>query len=85
MRLLLDAVLDILQVCLRGLPWPTEPRLIRVGSPGRDSPVLLTCNYSFTVRRVLRALRGMNAYLLVASTKGINVWCAAAGGYFTAH
>lgn len=85
MRLLLDAFLDILQVCLRGLPWPTEPRLIRVGHPCRNSPVLLTCNYDFTVRRVLRALRGQNAYLLVASTKGINVWCAAAGGYFTAH
>ncbi len=85
MRLLLDAFLDILQVCLRGLPWPTEPRLIRVGHAGRDAPVLLTCNYDYTVRRVLKALRGQDAYLLVASTKGINVWCAAAGGYFTAH
>lgn len=85
MRHLFEAFLDILQVCLRGLPWPTEPRLIRVGNPSRDSPVLLTCNYDLTVRRVLRALRGQNAYLLVASTRGINVWCAAAGGYFTAH
>lgn len=85
MRRLLDALLDILQICLRGLPWPTEPRLIRIGNPGRDAPVLLTCNYSFTVRRVMRALRGQDAYLLVAFTKGINVWCAAAGGYFTAH
>lgn len=85
MRHLFEAFLDILQVCLRGLPWPTEPRLIRVGNPSRGSPVLLTCNYDLTVRRVLRALRGQNAYLLVASTRGINVWCAAAGGYFTAH
>lgn len=85
MRRPLDVLLDILQVCLRGLPWPTEPRLIRIGNPGRDAPVFLTCNYSFTVRRVMRALRGQNAYLLVASTKGINVWCAAAGGHFTAH
>ncbi len=84
-RRLFEALLDILQVCLRGLPWPTEPRLIRVGQPGRDAPVLLTCNYDFTVRRVLKALRGQNAYLLVAPTRGINVWCAAAGGYFTAH
>jgi NAD-dependent dihydropyrimidine dehydrogenase PreA subunit len=67
------------------LPWPTEPRLIEVGKPGRDAPVLVTCNYDFTVRGVLRALHGRNAYLLVVPTRGINVWCAAAGGLFTAH
>ena len=46
---------------------------------------MVTCNYDLTVRRVLRALSGVDAYLLVAPTKGINVWCGAAGGYFTAH
>jgi len=85
MRRLADVLLDILQICLRVLPWRTDPRLIRVGNPSRDAPVLLTCNYDFTVRRVLQALRGQNAYLLVAPTRGINVWCAAAGGLFTAH
>ena len=85
MRRLRNAFFDILQMCLRALPWSTEPRLIRVGNPGRDAPVLLTCNYDFTVRRALDALRGQNAYLLVAPTRGINVWCAAAGGLFTAH
>ncbi len=85
MRRLRDLLLDILQTCLRVLPWPTEPRLIAVGRPGRDAPVLLTCNYDLTVRRVLHALRGQNAYLLLAPTRGVNVWCAAAGGHFTAH
>lgn len=80
-----DFVLDGSQVLLRSLPWPTQPGLVRVGHPGRDAPVLVTCNYDLTVRRVLRALRGLDAWLLVAPTKGINVWCAAAGGYFTAH
>jgi CO dehydrogenase/acetyl-CoA synthase gamma subunit (corrinoid Fe-S protein) len=80
-----DALFDVLQTCLRVFPWPTEPRLIRVGSPGRDAPVLMTCNYDFTVRHVLHSLRGQSAYVLVASTRGINVWCAAAGGLFTAH
>jgi len=32
---------------------------------------------------VLKALRGIDCYLLVAPTKGINVWCAACGGHFT--
>ncbi len=85
MRRLRELFLNTLQTCLRVLPWPTEPRLIRVGEPGPDSPVLVTCNYALTVRRVLRALRGVDAYLLVAPTRGINVWCSAAGGYFTTH
>ena len=80
-----NIVLDLAQILLRSLPWPAKPGLIRVGNPGRDAPVLVTCNYDLTVRRVLRALHGLDAYLLVAPTKGINVWCGAAGGYFTAH
>jgi NAD-dependent dihydropyrimidine dehydrogenase PreA subunit len=78
-------LLDLAQILLRVLPWPAKSGLIRVGHPGRDAPVLVTCNYDLTVRRVVRALRGLDAYLLVAPTKGINVWCGAAGGYFTAH
>jgi NAD-dependent dihydropyrimidine dehydrogenase PreA subunit len=80
-----DFLLDVAQTFLRVLPWPAEPGLIRVGNPGRDAPVLVTCNYDLTVRRVRRALRGCDAYVLVAPTRGINVWCGAAGGYFTAH
>jgi NAD-dependent dihydropyrimidine dehydrogenase PreA subunit len=80
-----EILVDSLQTCLRVFPWPTEPRLIRVGNPGPEDPVLLTCNYSLTVRRVRRALRGVNVHLLVAPTRGINVWCSAAGGHFTAH
>ncbi len=80
-----DLLLDVVQTCLRLLPWSTEPRLIRIGNPGRDAPVLVTGNYDLTVRRLLRAMRGTDAYLLVAPTRGINVWCSAAGGHFTAH
>jgi NAD-dependent dihydropyrimidine dehydrogenase PreA subunit len=80
-----DFLLDLAQILLRVLPWPAKPGLIAVGNPQRDAPVLVTCNYDLTVRRVLRALRGLDAYLLVAPTKGINVWCSASGGYFTAH
>ena len=83
--MLRDACFEVVETCLRVFPWPTLPRMIRVGHPGRDAPVLLTCNYDLTVRRVLRALRGQNAFLLVAPTRGINVWCSAAGGMFTAH
>lgn len=76
---------EILQTAFRMAPWPTEPGLRALGHPGRDSPVLLTANYDLTVRRLERALRGLDAWLLVAPAKGINVWCAAAGGHLTTH
>ena len=74
---------DVIQTGLGVLPFPVKTGLIRVGQPDRQSPVLVTCNFGLTVRRVLRALRGLNAYLLVANSRGINVWCAASGGHFT--
>jgi NAD-dependent dihydropyrimidine dehydrogenase PreA subunit len=77
--------LTILETILRVLPFPCKTGLVRIGNPGRSSPVLVTCNFRLTVERVKRALRGQNVYLLVAKSKGINVWCAAAGGHFTGH
>jgi ubiquinone/menaquinone biosynthesis C-methylase UbiE/NAD-dependent dihydropyrimidine dehydrogenase PreA subunit len=73
----------LLQYLFRSIPYPTTPRLIRVGNPGRTSPVLVTSNYDLTVRRVCRALGGMDGYLLVAPAAGVDVWCAAGGGRFT--
>ncbi len=85
MRSLAFAWVTVLQTLLRLLPFPTRTGLIRIGSPDRDAPVLLTCNFRLTVERVRRALRGVDAYLLVANSRGINVWCAATGGLFTNH
>jgi NAD-dependent dihydropyrimidine dehydrogenase PreA subunit len=58
---------------------------MEVGRPGPDSPVLLTCNFGLTVERVRKALDGLDAYLLVANSRGVNVWCAATGGLLTNH
>ena len=52
------------------MPWPTEPGLRAVGNPDPQSPVLVTGNYDLTVRRVLRALRGLDAWLVVAPSGG---------------
>lgn len=82
-KLLVDFVSDVLQTILRALPFPVKTGLTKIGNPDRQSPVLLTCNFGLTVRRVMRALKGIDAYLLVANSRGINVWCAAAGGHFT--
>ena len=69
----------------RLFPFPTKPGLRRVGNPDRSSPVLVTCNFELTVRKVVQILErdGIDAWLLVAPTKGVNVWCAAGGGHFT--
>ncbi|MEN8184094.1 MAG: HgcAB-like fusion protein [Myxococcota bacterium] len=74
-----------IQTVLRMLPWPTRAGLRSVGSPDEWSPVVVTGNYDLTVRRVLRALRRVDAWVVVAPSAGINVWCAAAGGHFTTH
>lgn len=70
---------------LRVLPFPCKTALVRIGTPGRDSPVLLTGNYRLTVARVRHALRGVDAWLLVANSRGVNVWCAATGGLLSNH
>ena len=70
---------------LRMFPHAAEPGLIPIGSPGRSSPVLLSCNFTLTLHRLKRVLAGRNLWLLAADTHGINVWCAAGGGYLTHH
>jgi len=70
---------------LRMLPHATRPGLYAIGQPGRDAPVLCTGNFTLTVRRLKDALAGHDAWLLVANSHGINVWCAAGGGHLTHH
>ena len=53
------------------------PGLYRVGTPTPASPVVVTCNYRMTVDLVRGDLEGVDAWLLVLETYGINVWCAA--------
>jgi NAD-dependent dihydropyrimidine dehydrogenase PreA subunit len=70
---------------LRMLPHRAPTGLVRIGTPGRDSPVLLTGNFTLTVRRLRDALRGRDVWLLCANSRRINVWCAAGGGHLTHH
>lgn len=81
----LDTVLYILQTAFRLIPWPTRTGLRAIGNPTPESPVLVTCNYDLTVRKLTRALRGQDVWIVVAPSSGINVWCAAAGGHFSTH
>ncbi|MFO8055931.1 MAG: HgcAB-like fusion protein [bacterium] len=60
-----------------------ETGLYKSGSPDRHSPVLVTCNFSLTVKRLLKAVEGLDVWVLAANSEGINVWCAAVGRSFT--
>ncbi len=70
---------------LRMFPHATRPGLRPIGTPGPDSPVLVTGNFTLTVDRLRRTLSGRDVWLLVADSRGINVWCAAGGGHLTDH
>jgi ubiquinone/menaquinone biosynthesis C-methylase UbiE len=67
-------------------PYPqVKPGVYAVGEPGRESPLLVTGNFELTVRRLVRAIEGeLDAWILVVDSGGINVWCAAGGGFLTA-
>jgi hypothetical protein len=59
-----------------------EPGLYRLGNPDRDSPVFASANYTLSFDALRSALAGVDCYILVLDTNGINVWCAAGKGSF---
>ncbi len=62
--------------------YRVEPGLYALGAPRPSSPVLVTANYKLTVDRVRSSLAGLDAWLLILDTDGVNVWCAAGKGTF---
>ncbi len=58
--------------------------LYAVGHPGPDSPVLVSANYKLTFDKLRKELEGMDVWLLILNTWGINVWCSAGKGTFGA-
>lgn len=59
-----------------------EPGLYALGNPTPDSPVFVTANYTLSFDALRSSLIGINGYILVLDTQGINVWCAAGKGTF---
>jgi acetyl-CoA decarbonylase/synthase complex subunit gamma len=67
---------------IRRYYYRVDPGLYAVGIPNERSDVFVTANYKLSFDLVRKNLNGMNVWLLVLDTKGINVWCAAGKGTF---
>jgi hypothetical protein len=63
--------------------YKIAPGLYCVGTPGPDSPVLVTANYKLTFDTLRRELASLDSWILVIDTRGINVWCAAGKALFS--
>jgi len=63
--------------------YKVSPGLYAMGNPDRESVVLATANFKLTFDRLRKELGGINAWILVLDTRGINVWCAAGKGTFS--
>lgn len=64
------------------MSFNVEPGLYRLGTPDSDSQVLVSANYKMSFDSLRKELKGIDAWILVLDTKGINVWCAAGKGTF---
>lgn len=62
--------------------YKVNPGLYRLGKPDSSSPVLVTANYKMSFDALRKDLSGLDAWIMVIDTKGINVWCAAGKGTF---
>jgi CO dehydrogenase/acetyl-CoA synthase gamma subunit (corrinoid Fe-S protein) len=62
--------------------YAVEPGLYAIGEPDSESNVFVTANYKLSFDILRKNLKGMNSWILVLDTKGINVWCAAGKGTF---
>lgn len=62
--------------------YSVEPGLYSIGAPTAESDVFVTANYKLSFDILRKSLKGLNAWIIVLDTKGINVWCAAGKGTF---
>ena len=62
--------------------YRVSPGLYAVGAPGPGSDVFVTANYKLSFDAVRKNLSGVDGWILVLDTRGVNVWCAAGKGTF---
>lgn len=59
-----------------------EPGLYSLGNPTPEANAFVTANYTLSFDALRASLKGVDCFILVLDTKGINVWCAAGKGTF---
>ncbi len=62
--------------------YRVRPGIYALGAPRPESVVLVTANYKLSFDSLRKELSGIDAWILVLDTKGVNVWCAAGKGSF---
>lgn len=67
---------------IRRMKYAVEPGIYAVGNPDGDSPVLVSANYKLSFDTLRKELGGLDGWIMVLDTEGINVWCAAGKGTF---
>ncbi|MBD3316870.1 MAG: acetyl-CoA synthase subunit gamma [Chitinivibrionales bacterium] len=64
------------------MKYTVAPGLYKIGNPTSTDPVLLSANYRLSFNALRKELKGLDLWIMVLNTKGINVWCAAGKGTF---
>lgn len=62
--------------------YSVTPGLYALGAPDKLSDIFVSANYKLSYDKLRRSLKGLDAWILVLDTRGINVWCAAGEGTF---
>ncbi len=62
--------------------YTVAPGLYACGEPDANADVLVSANYKLSFDALRQELSGLDVWILVLDTKGINVWCAAGKGTF---
>ncbi len=70
------------RIGFRRMRYAVEPGLYAVGTPTAASPVFVSANYKLSFDYLRKELGGIDGWILVLDTKGVNVWCAAGKGTF---
>ncbi|MHB8055467.1 MAG: mercury methylation corrinoid protein HgcA [Candidatus Aminicenantales bacterium] len=62
--------------------YAVAPGIYALGAPDPWSPVFVSANFKLSFDHLRKSAPGLNAWILVLETHGINVWCAAGKGTF---
>jgi hypothetical protein len=63
--------------------YSIKPGLYKIGNPTSESDVFVSANYKLSFDVLRKNLKGIDGWILVINTRGVNVWCAAGKGTFS--